>query len=175
MTGWLRAHGPRLVPGLAITAVAGVAGAVSYTHIYELTLVLHGSRMVARLMPVTVDGLITVGSVVLLQAPKSQPRLGWLGLGPGVANSVFANVESAIRWGWLSALWAGVPSASFARSFSNAGCGARSRQAASQPPSCLCRPTCTRRYAWPTSRLKRPGRSSPSAISRRGSKSAADR
>jgi len=43
-------------------------------------------------MPFAIDGLITVGSVVLLQGG----RLGWLGIGPGVAISLFANVESGI-------------------------------------------------------------------------------
>jgi hypothetical protein len=33
---------------------------------------------------------------------------------PGVAASLFANVESGLRWGPLAAGWAGVPAASFA-------------------------------------------------------------
>jgi hypothetical protein len=65
--------------------------------------------MVARLMPVGIDGLVVVGSVVLLQGG----RLGWLGVGPGVGLSLFANVESGIRYGWLAAVWAGIPALSF--------------------------------------------------------------
>jgi hypothetical protein len=113
MVTWLRTYWSKVVSGLAIAAVAGVAGVVSYTHIYELTLALHQPVMVAKLMPFAVDGLIVVGSVVLLQALPGQPWLGWLGVGPGVAISLFANVESGIRYGWLSAAWAGVPAASF--------------------------------------------------------------
>lgn len=65
-------------------------------------------------MPFGVDGLIVVGSVVLLQAAPGQTWLGWLGVIPGVAASLFANVESGLRWGPLAAGWAGVPAASFA-------------------------------------------------------------
>jgi hypothetical protein len=101
---------PKIGAGLAIPAVASVAGVISYGHIYELTLALHQSVLTARLMPVAIDGLVTVGSVVLLQ---SGSRVGWLGVGPGLALSVFANVESGIRFGRLAAVWAGIPALSF--------------------------------------------------------------
>lgn len=101
---------PKVACGAAILAVAVVAGIISYSHIYELTLSLHQSKLTARLMPAAIDGLITVGSVVLLQ---SGSRLGWLGIGPGLALSVFANLESGIRYGWLAATWAAIPAVSF--------------------------------------------------------------
>lgn len=101
---------PRLASGAAILAVATVAGLISYQHIEDLTLALHQTILAARLMPFGVDGLITVGSVVLIQGGK----LGWLGVGPGVAISLFANVESGIRYGALAAVWAGIPAVSFA-------------------------------------------------------------
>lgn len=88
MTGWLRVYWSKVVSGLAITAVAGVTGVVSYTHIYRLTLALHQTVMVARLMPFGVDGLIVVGSVVLMQSAGGQRWLGWVGVGPGVAISL---------------------------------------------------------------------------------------
>lgn len=109
---WVRAYAPKVVSGLAIAAVAGAAGWVSYSHIYDLTLTLHQAVMVARLMPFSVDGLIVIGSVVLL-TEAGQPRLGWLGVGPGVAISLFANVESGIRYGVLAAVWAGIPAVAF--------------------------------------------------------------
>lgn len=105
---------PRVVSGLAITAVAVAAGWISFGHIYELSLRLHQGTVAARLMPVGIDGLILVGSMVLLQAEPGERWLGWLGIGPGVAISLFANVESGIRYGWLAAVWAGVPAVSFA-------------------------------------------------------------
>jgi len=113
VTAWLRASWSRLAAGITITAVAAVAGVISYSHIYELTVSLHQSVMAARLMPFGVDGLIVTGSVVLLQSAPGQRWLGWLGIGPGVAISLFANVESGIRYGWLAAVWAGIPAVSF--------------------------------------------------------------
>jgi hypothetical protein len=98
------------VSGAAILAVAGVSGVISYGHIYDLSLALHQGVLAARLMPVAIDGLIVVGSVVLLE---SGSRLGWLGVGPGLALSVFANLESGLRFGALSAVWAAIPSLSF--------------------------------------------------------------
>ena len=112
MTGWLRACWSRLVAGLAITAVAAVTGAVSYIHIYRLTLALHQPPLIAHLMPFGVDGLIVAGSVVLLQPVPGQRWLGWIGVGPGVAISLFANAESGIRFGWPSATWAAIPAVS---------------------------------------------------------------
>jgi Protein of unknown function (DUF2637) len=114
VTNWVRAWWSRLTAGLALVVVASVTGVISYTHVYDLTVSLHQPVMVARLMPFGVDGLIVVGSVVLLQATPGQTWLGWLGVIPGVAASLFANVESGLRWGPLAAGWAGVPAASFA-------------------------------------------------------------
>jgi hypothetical protein len=110
---WLLAHWSRVVAGLAFAVVAGVTGVVSYTHIEELTLALHQHLMVARLMPLGIDGLIVVGSVALLQASQDEPYLGWLCVGPGAAASLFANVESGLRYGWLAAIWAGTASIGF--------------------------------------------------------------
>jgi hypothetical protein len=113
VTGWLRASWPRLTAGLAITAVAVVTGVVSYIHIEHLTLELHQPALIAHLMPIGVDGLIVAGSVVLLQPVPGQRWLGWTGVGPGVVISLFANAESAVKFGWLSAAWAAVPAFSF--------------------------------------------------------------
>jgi hypothetical protein len=110
MTGNNALTWPKITCGVAIAAVAVAAGWISYTHIYELTLALHQSRSVARLMPIGVDGLITIGSIVLLQ---DGGLLGWAGIIPGVVISVFANVESGIRYGALAAIWAGIPAVSF--------------------------------------------------------------
>jgi hypothetical protein len=103
----------KAISGTAILAVAVVAGIVSYTHIYELSIALHQSRLIARLMPFGVDGLITVGSVVMLNSDPAERWHGWFGVGPGVAISLFANAESGIRYGWLSATWARIPAVSF--------------------------------------------------------------
>ena len=79
----------------------------------ELQHLAHQTVMVGMLMPFGVDGLIMIRSTVLLQADASQRWLGWLGVGPSVAISLFADIESGIRYGWLSATWAGIPAVSF--------------------------------------------------------------
>jgi hypothetical protein len=56
--------------------VASVTGVISYTHVYDLTVSLHQPVMVARLMPFGVDGLIVVGSVVLLLAARARRGSG---------------------------------------------------------------------------------------------------
>jgi hypothetical protein len=111
---WLREWSSRLIAGLALATVATVAGVVSYTHIDALTLALGGSRMVGHLMPFGVDGQIVVGSVVLLTATGRAARWGWLGIGPGMAESLFANYMSGASHGRLAAGWAMVPALSFA-------------------------------------------------------------
>lgn len=111
--GWLGRQWSRLVAGLAFTVVATVTGRISYLHIEELTVALHQPLMVGRLMPFGIDGLIVVGSVALLQAAPGQEYLGWLCVGPGAAASLFANVESAWRYGLLAAGWAGMASVGF--------------------------------------------------------------
>lgn len=114
MFRWVRAHWSRLAAGLALAAVAAVAGVISYTHVEWLTLALHGSVLSARLMPFGVDGLVVVGSVVLMTAGPGYWWLGWLGVVPGAGASIFANVESGLRYGPLAAAWSGVPAISFA-------------------------------------------------------------
>jgi hypothetical protein len=111
--GWLRAWWSRIIGGLAFAVVAGVTGRISYVHIQALSVALHQSPGVARIMPFGVDGLIVVGSVALLNPPDSQPWLGWICVAPGSVVSLFANVMSSIADGWLSAAWAGVASMSF--------------------------------------------------------------
>jgi hypothetical protein len=111
---FLRAQWSRLTAGIALACVAAGTGVISYRHIYELTIALGQPPLVARLQPVGIDGLIVVGSVVLLQATPNHPYLGWFGVVPGVLASVFANVESGLGHGWLGAIWAGVPAGGFA-------------------------------------------------------------
>jgi hypothetical protein len=71
VTNWIKASWSQLTAGLALGVVASVTGVISYTHVYDLTVSLHQSVTVARLMPFGVDGLI-VGSVVHLQSAPGQ-------------------------------------------------------------------------------------------------------
>lgn len=94
---------------IPVAAVAIVAGVVSFSHIEALALAEHQPLTLARLFPFAVDGLIAAGSAVLLGGE----RLGWLAVVPGVAATLFANVESGIGYGWLAATVAGWPAIAF--------------------------------------------------------------
>lgn len=114
LLGRLRAWGPTMAAGLALATVATVAGIISYGHINALTLALHQSPLTGHLMPFGVDGQIVVGSVVLLTGRGRHAHWGWLGIVPGLAESLFANWESGITHGLLAATWATVPAQAFA-------------------------------------------------------------
>lgn len=111
---WLREWGPGLVAGLALATVGAAAGTISYTHIDALTMALGGSGLAGHLMPVAVDGQIIVGSFILLTATGATARWGWLGIGCGLAESLFANWESGISRGYFAAGWAMVAALAFA-------------------------------------------------------------
>jgi hypothetical protein len=98
----------RWVATLAIILVAGVAAWASYWHITELSLVLHQPPKIAYVIALAVDGLVTVGSLALLDGMKT----GWVAISIGLIISVYANVMSGIQFGIWSAIWAGVPSVS---------------------------------------------------------------
>jgi hypothetical protein len=94
---------------LPVAAVAVIAGIVSYSHIEHLALVEHQPLPLARLFPFAVDGLIAAGSVVVLGGEW----LGWLAVVPGVAATLFANIESGIGYGPLAATVAAWPAVAF--------------------------------------------------------------
>ena len=109
----VRVPDARYLAAAPVAAVAVFAGIVSYSHIYRLAVATGQAGTAARLMPFSVDALIVAGSVILFQAGTRQQWLGWLGVGPGVAATVFANVESGIGHGWLAATVAGWPALAF--------------------------------------------------------------
>ncbi len=89
--------------------VAVVAGVVSFGHIEGLALSVHQPLADARLLPFAVDGLIVAGTVVILAGYW----LGWLAVVMGAAATVFANVESGVPYGPLSATVAAWPAIAF--------------------------------------------------------------
>lgn len=111
---WLRARWTGLAAGLVLATVATVTGTISYGHIDWLTLALGGSRLVGHLMPFGVDGQIVMGSIVLLTITGRRAWWGWLGIIPGLAESLFANFEAGVAHGLLAAGWYTVPAQAFA-------------------------------------------------------------
>jgi hypothetical protein len=81
--------------GATVVVLAGVAGAISYSHMGELAR-LHGEvEWRAHAFPISVDGIEIVASLVLLAHRRAGTRAGWLpwaALVAGTAASVAANV-----------------------------------------------------------------------------------
>src|SRR5215470_5398722 len=59
----------------AVAAVAGIAGWVSYIHTFGLVSTHGETGMVGRLYPATIDGMIYVSSMVLLDAARRGVRI----------------------------------------------------------------------------------------------------
>ena len=92
-----------------VAAVAIAAAILSYGHIEALALAHHQTITQARLLPFVVDFLIVAGSVIVLFGYW----LGWLCVVAGVAGTVFANIESGLPYGAMSATIAAWPAIAF--------------------------------------------------------------
>ena len=60
----------RVTTALAVAGVAGVAAIISYRHAYELVSTHGETGLTARLIPLTVDGLIVAASMLILDASR---------------------------------------------------------------------------------------------------------
>jgi hypothetical protein len=81
--------------GTRVVVLAGVAGAISYSHMAELARLPGEVGWRAHAFPVSVDGIEIVASLVLLAHRRGGTRAGWLrraALAAGTAASVAANV-----------------------------------------------------------------------------------
>ena len=99
-----------IAAAVPVAAVAVFAGVVSYTHVYALAVRTDQGGVAAHLLPLSLDGLIVAGSVLLLAGFL----LGWLGVALGVLGTLYANVVSMLPHGHLSATIASWPAISFA-------------------------------------------------------------
>ena len=106
----------RAATAAVVIAVAAFAAVVSYSHIYDLARAHGQSGTAARLLPLSVDGLIVAASLVALhEARKGRkaPARAWLMLGLGVAATVAANVLYGLRFGPAGAVISAWPAVSF--------------------------------------------------------------
>jgi hypothetical protein len=85
----------RTAAGLAVFALALIAGAVSYSHMRILALTHGETGWRSHAFPLSVDGIEIVASLVLLADQRTGQRSGrlvWLSLAAGITASVTANV-----------------------------------------------------------------------------------
>ena len=91
---------------LAVVGVAAVAAVVSYEHASDLVRAHGETGWTARLIPLTVDGLIYASSMVMLDSARRRARVPalarWL-LGLGIVATVAANVAHGLGHGLIGA------------------------------------------------------------------------
>ena len=106
----------RVLAGLAVLVVAVIAAIVSFSHIESLALG-HGQPIWdARLLPVSVDGLLVVSSLTMLAEARAQrpaPGLARFGLVFGIAGTLAANVAYGVHFGLVGAVISAWPAAAF--------------------------------------------------------------
>src|SRR5260370_82578 len=97
-----------------VCAVAAFAAVVSYSHIYGLGRAHGQDGTAARLLPLSVDGLILAASLVLLHEARNgrdAPRLArfmlWLGIGATVGANIAFGAGYGLLGGPISARPAG--------------------------------------------------------------------
>jgi hypothetical protein len=101
----------RWATGLAVLAVAVIAGIVSYSHVESLALSHGYSLATARLLPFSVDGLIVASSLALANGARA-----WLartGLVLGIVATVAANVAYGQSFGVTGEVISAWPSLAF--------------------------------------------------------------
>ena len=91
---------------LAVLGVSAVAAAASYEHAYDLVRAHGETGWTARLVPLTVDGLIYASSMVMLDSARRKTRVPvlarWL-LGLGITATLAANVAHGLGHGLVGA------------------------------------------------------------------------
>ncbi|MEU9018661.1 DUF2637 domain-containing protein [Actinomadura sp. NPDC048394] len=105
---------------LAVIVVAGVAATISYAHILELARSHGEDGLTARLVPVTVDGLIWAASMVVLDAGRRSrpvPALASWSLAAGIIATIGANVAHGAAHGVIGALVSAWPALALIGSF----------------------------------------------------------
>jgi len=104
----------------AVVGVAAVAAVASYEHAYDLVRVHGESGWTARMVPLTVDGLIYASSMVMLDSARRKtpvPVLArWL-LSVGIAATLAANVAHGLGHGLVGAAVAAWPAVALVGSY----------------------------------------------------------
>ncbi|MFC4912265.1 DUF2637 domain-containing protein [Actinomadura gamaensis] len=97
----------RATTTLAVALVAVVAAVISYRHAYHLVRAHGETGPTARLVPLTVDGLIWAASMVILDARRRHrpvPALAVWSLGAGITATIAANLAHGLKDGPIGAL-----------------------------------------------------------------------
>lgn len=97
---------------LVVVGIGTVAAGISYIHAYDVVTAHGETGATARLLPLTIDGMVYVASMVLLDAARRgrrAPALAVWTLALGIAATVAANVLHGIAHGVIGAIIAAWP------------------------------------------------------------------
>jgi len=110
----------RITTTLVVVGVAAVAAIVSYEHAYELVRAHGDDGWTARLVPLTVDGLIYASSMVMLQSARRQaavPPLALSLLGLDIVATLAVNIMHGLGHGPIGAAVAAWPAVALVGSY----------------------------------------------------------
>ena len=97
----------RRATAIAVIAVAAIAAIISYSHIYDLAHAHGQNGTAARLLPLSVDGLILTASLVMLYQARRHLKASGLArsmLWLGVIATLGANAEFGAGFGLIGVL-----------------------------------------------------------------------
>jgi Protein of unknown function (DUF2637) len=106
----------RGLTALAVLAVAVIAAVISFSHIETLALANGQTLLASRALPVSIDGVIVVASMVMLDAARrgvSAPALARVMLAAGILATLSANAVSGAGHGPLGVAVAAWPAIAF--------------------------------------------------------------
>ena len=110
----------RVIRWTTAVAVIGVAAVASYEHAYDLVRAHGEAGWTARLVPLTVDGLIYASSMVMLDCARRKapvPALARGLLGLGITATLAANVAHGLGHGLAGAAVAAWPAVALVGSY----------------------------------------------------------
>jgi Protein of unknown function (DUF2637) len=98
---------------VAAVAIVGLAAAVlSYRHQFGLAAGHGESALTAKLLPISIDGLLLAGTLAVLDASRRQTGHSWaarITVGLGVAMTMWANIVHGLGFGWTGIVISGWP------------------------------------------------------------------
>jgi hypothetical protein len=106
----------RTLTAAAVLLVAAIAAIVSYLHVASLALRSGQPPLAAYLLPISIDGLVAVASLVMFRAARTNVSAPWLartGLVLAVLATLACNVAYGLPHGWPGALLSGWPAVAF--------------------------------------------------------------
>ena len=155
----------RFTTAAVVCAVAAFAAVVSYSHIYGLGQAHGQDGTAARLLPLSVDGLILAASLVLLHEARNDrdaPGLARFMLWLGIGATIGANVAYGAGYGLLGALISAWPQWRSSARWRSPCSSYAARAGHARSPACQpcrrCRAMWSKRCGRPTRHRSRPVR-----------------